>query len=132
MSKFGSGARLLHHIAIMQHGAALRPKSTEDAMEFGAFLLMQSPEGQAHEAVFARGIEIAQAAERLGFDSVWCAEHHFSTYGYLSRPLMVAQHIAAKTERIRVGSAVVVLPLHHPLIVAEEIATADVLSGGRL
>ncbi len=101
-------------------------------MEFGAFLLMQSPEGQAHEAVFARGIEIAQAAERLGFDSVWCAEHHFSTYGYLSRPLMVAQHIAAKTERIRVGSAVVVLPLHHPLIVAEEIATADVLSGGRL
>ena len=75
---------------------------------------------------------MAQTADRLGFDSIWCAEHHFSTYGYLSRPLMFAIHLAAQTERIRVGSAVVVLPLHHPLIVAEEIATADILSGGRL
>ncbi len=101
-------------------------------MDFGTFLLLQSPNAQSHAEVFARGTEIAQAADRLGFDSVWCAEHHFSTYGYLSRPLMFATHLAAKTERIRVGSAVVVLPLHHPLIVAEEIATADILSGGRL
>jgi luciferase family oxidoreductase group 1 len=101
-------------------------------MDCGIFLLLQSPNAQGHAEVFARGIEMAQSAERMGFDSVWCAEHHFSTYGYLSRPLMVAMHIASKTERIRVGSAVVVLPLHHPLIVAEEIATADILSGGRL
>ena len=101
-------------------------------MDFGTFLLLQSPNAQSHAEVFARGTEIAQTADRLGFDSIWCAEHHFSTYGYLSRPLMFATHLAAKTERIRVGSAVVVLPLHHPLIVAEEIATADILSGGRL
>lgn len=101
-------------------------------MDFGTFLLLQSPTAQSPAQVFARGIEIAQAADRLGFDSVWCAEHHFSTYGYLSRPLMLATHLAGRTERIRVGSAVVVLPLHHPLIVAEEIATADVLCGGRL
>ena len=101
-------------------------------MDFGTFLLLQSPKAQSHAEVFARGTEIAQTADRLGFDSIWCAEHHFSTYGYLSRPLMFATHLAAKTERIRVGSAVVVLPLHHPLIVAEEIATADILSGGRL
>lgn len=82
--------------------------------------------------MFGRGTEIAQAADELGFDSIWCAEHHFSTYGYLSRPLMYAVHLANNTKRIRVGSAVVVLPLHHPLIVAEEIATADLLSNGRL
>jgi len=101
-------------------------------MDFGTFLLLQSPSARSQEEIFARGVTIAQTADRLGFDSVWCAEHHFSTYGYLSRPLMFATHLAARTERIRVGSAVVVLPLHHPLVVAEEIATADLLSGGRL
>jgi alkanesulfonate monooxygenase SsuD/methylene tetrahydromethanopterin reductase-like flavin-dependent oxidoreductase (luciferase family) len=101
-------------------------------MEFGTFLLLQSPSGQSAQNVFDFGTRIAQEADRLGFDSVWCAEHHFSTYGYLSRPLMFATHLAARTERIRVGSAVVVLPLHHPLVVAEEIATADLLSKGRL
>lgn len=101
-------------------------------MEFGTFLLLQSPSAQDHKTVFERGVEIARHADNLGFDSIWCAEHHFSTYGYLSRPLQFATHLAAVTERIRVGSAVVVLPLHHPLVVAEEIATADVLSGGRL
>jgi alkanesulfonate monooxygenase SsuD/methylene tetrahydromethanopterin reductase-like flavin-dependent oxidoreductase (luciferase family) len=101
-------------------------------MEFGTFLLLQSPGARTSEEIFAFGTRIAQEADRLGFGSVWCAEHHFSTYGYLSRPLMFATHLAAHTERIRVGSAVVVLPLHHPLLVAEEIATADLLSKGRL
>src|SRR3989449_9811791 len=68
----------------------------------------------------------------LGFRSVWLAEHHFSTYGYLSRPAQLATYIAAKTTRLRVGTAVIVVPLHHPLVVAEEIATLDLLSGGRL
>jgi alkanesulfonate monooxygenase SsuD/methylene tetrahydromethanopterin reductase-like flavin-dependent oxidoreductase (luciferase family) len=101
-------------------------------MKFGTFLLLQSPTARPSEEVFARGVRIGQAADRLGFDSIWFAEHHFSTYGYLSRPLMLATHIGSRTERIRVGSGVVVLPLHHPLIVAEEIATADILTGGRL
>ena len=101
-------------------------------MDFGTFLLLQSPSARSSREIFERGTMIAQAADRLGFESIWCAEHHFSTYGYLSRPLMFALHLASRTERIRVGSAVVVLPLHHPLIVAEEIATADILSNGRL
>ncbi len=101
-------------------------------MDFGTFLLLQSPTAAPPQDIFARGVRLAQAADRLGLDSVWCAEHHFSSYGYLSRPLMLATHIASRTERIRVGSVVVVLPLHHPLIVAEDIATADVLTGGRL
>src|SRR5262245_65883433 len=63
---------------------------------------------------------------------MWLAEHHFSTYGYLSRPLTYALHLANKTKRIRVGTAVIVVPLHHPLVIAEEIATVDILAGGRL
>ena len=101
-------------------------------MQFGTFLLMPSPSARPSEEVYSRGIEVAQAAEELGYRSIWLAEHHFSNYGYLSRPLILATHIAAKTTRLRVGTAVVVLPLHHPLVVAEEIATADLLSGGRL
>jgi alkanesulfonate monooxygenase SsuD/methylene tetrahydromethanopterin reductase-like flavin-dependent oxidoreductase (luciferase family) len=101
-------------------------------MDFGIFFLLQSPTAKPPAEIYGRAMEITQLAEQLGFDSIWCAEHHFSSYGYLARPLQFATHLASRTERIRVGSAVVVLPLHHPLIVAEEIATADILSGGRL
>src|SRR5205809_2633685 len=101
-------------------------------LNFGTFLLMQSPSGESSTDMYARAVELAQASEELGFRNMWLAEHHFSTYGYLSRPLMLALHLAEKTRRIRVGTAVIVLPLHHPLIVAEEIATVDLLSGGRL
>jgi alkanesulfonate monooxygenase SsuD/methylene tetrahydromethanopterin reductase-like flavin-dependent oxidoreductase (luciferase family) len=101
-------------------------------MEFGTFLLLQSPSAETSEVVFGRGVEITQAADELSFRNMWLAEHHFSTYGYLSRPLTFALHLANKTKRLRVGTAVIVLPLHHPLVVAEEIATVDLLSGGRL
>ena len=101
-------------------------------INFGTFLLMQSPSARSSQEIYTRGLEIAQAAEALGFGNVWLAEHHFSTYGYLSRPAQLATYIAAKTTRIRVGTAVIVVPLHHPLVIAEEIATLDLLSGGRL
>jgi alkanesulfonate monooxygenase SsuD/methylene tetrahydromethanopterin reductase-like flavin-dependent oxidoreductase (luciferase family) len=101
-------------------------------MDFGTFLLMQSPSARSSQEIFARGVELAQAAESLGFRNVWLGEHHFSTYGYLSRPAQLATYIVARTTRLRVGTAVIVVPLHHPLIVAEEIATLDLLSGGRL
>jgi luciferase family oxidoreductase group 1 len=77
-------------------------------------------------------VEIAQAAEALGFGNIWLAEHHFSTYGYLSRPVQLATYLAARTTRLRVGTAVIVVPLHHPLVIAEEIATLDLLAGGRV
>lgn len=101
-------------------------------MDIGTFLLLQSPSARPTQEIYARGIEQAQAAEALGFRNVWLGEHHFSTYGYLSRPVQLATHIAAKTTRLRVGTAVIVVPLHHPLLIAEEIATLDILSGGRL
>ena len=101
-------------------------------MDIGTFLLMQSPSMRSSQEIYSRGIELAQAAETLGYRNVWLGEHHFSTYGYLSRPAQLATYIAAKTTTLRVGTAVIVVPLHHPLIVAEEIATLDQLSGGRL
>ena len=100
-------------------------------INFGTFLLMQSPSARSSEEIYGRALDTAQAAEELGFRNIWLAEHHFSTYGYVARPLQLATYIAAKTTRLRVGTAVIVVPLHHPLIVAEEIATLDVLAGGR-
>ena len=101
-------------------------------LNFGTFLLMQSPSKRSSEEIYSRAVEIAQAAETLGFRNVWLAEHHFSTYGYLSRPAQLATYLAAKTTTLRVGTAVIVVPLHHPLVVAEEIATLDQLAGGRV
>src|SRR5438046_9390576 len=98
-------------------------------LNFGTFLLMQSPSARPSEEMYTRAIDIAQVAEGLGYRNVWLAEHHFSTYGYLSRPAQVATYIAATTPRLRVGTAVIVAPLHHPLVIAEEIATLDLLAG---
>ena len=101
-------------------------------IQYGIFLLMPSPLGAPSAEVYSRALEVALVAEKLGFHSVWMAEHHFSNYGYLPRPLVMASYVAAKTKRIRVGTGVIVLPLHHPLIVAEEVAMVDILSNGRL
>ena len=101
-------------------------------IQYGVFLLMPSPLGESSAKVYARALEVALEAENLGFHSIWIAEHHFSNYGYVPSPLVMASHIAAKTANIRIGTGVVVLPLHHPLIVAEETAMVDILSNGRL
>ena len=100
-------------------------------MQIGTFLTMPAPEPRPSAEILARGIEVAVAAEELGFSHLWLAEHHFTNYAYSSRPLMLLSHIAARSKRIRLGTAIVPLPLHHPLVVAEELAILDVLSGGR-
>jgi len=101
-------------------------------INFGTFLLMQSPSMRSSQEIYSRAIDLAQAAEALNFRNIWLAEHHFSTYGYLARPAQLATYIAAKTTTMRVGTAVIVVPLHHPLVIAEEIATLDLLAGGRV
>jgi alkanesulfonate monooxygenase SsuD/methylene tetrahydromethanopterin reductase-like flavin-dependent oxidoreductase (luciferase family) len=71
--------------------------------------------------------------DTLGFDVAWMAEIHFGgAFSLVSVPLMVVPVIAQRTRRIRIGTAVSLLPLHHPLSLAEQAATADLLSGGRL
>jgi alkanesulfonate monooxygenase SsuD/methylene tetrahydromethanopterin reductase-like flavin-dependent oxidoreductase (luciferase family) len=71
-------------------------------------------------------------AERLGAGSVWLSEHHGFDDGYLAQPLAFAAAIAARTERLRIGTAVVLAPLRHARHIAEEAALVDVLSNGRL
>jgi alkanesulfonate monooxygenase SsuD/methylene tetrahydromethanopterin reductase-like flavin-dependent oxidoreductase (luciferase family) len=101
-------------------------------MHFGIFNLMglrDNPRGAAGVVDDTRGM--VKLAEDIGFDIAWFAEHHFTNYSVSVSPLMVAAHMAGHTSRIRLGAGVVVLPLYHPLRVAQEIALLDQLSGGR-
>jgi alkanesulfonate monooxygenase SsuD/methylene tetrahydromethanopterin reductase-like flavin-dependent oxidoreductase (luciferase family) len=71
-------------------------------------------------------------ADELGMHSVWIGEHHFNSLGVLSSPELVLAYIAARTKRVRLAPAVTVSPLHHPIRVAEQWATLDLLSNGRV
>ena len=78
-------------------------------------------------------VELFVAAEELGFDSVWVAQHHFdAAAGGLPSPLVFLAAVAERTKRVRLGTAVLTLPLEDPLRVAEDAAELDALSGGRL
>src|SRR6201990_3049555 len=76
--------------------------------------------------------EEALHADKLGMHSAWIGEHHFNSLGVLSGPDMVLTYIAARTKHIRLAPAVNVFPLHHPIRVAEQWATLDLLSNGRV
>ena len=102
-------------------------------MEFGMFHEFPSLPGKSETAAFDEAMAQVNAAERFGLDVMWLAEIHFAPERtYLSAPLAIASAIAARTSRMRVGIAVQVLPLCHPLRLAEEAATVDQVSRGRL
>ena len=101
-------------------------------MQFGLFLEFPRPAGGTYQEAFQSAFSLVDAAEGLGVESVWLAEYHFNPGRVLSSPVMIATAIAARTERIRIGLAVQCLPLGHPVRLAEEAATLDQLSGGRL
>ena len=103
------------------------------AFEFGMFHEFQRPAGISEEAAFAISFEQVDAAERWGLDAMWLAEIHLAPErSVLSAPLTLASAIAARTKRMKIGTAVQVLPLCHPLRLAEEVATVDQISHGRL
>ena len=102
-------------------------------MEFGMFTDFHIRQGMNEAEAFEESFNQVDAAEQMGMDSVWLAEHHFSPdRAILASPLTIASAIAARTSRIRIGLAVQVLPLANPLRVAEEAATVDHISKGRL
>jgi len=104
-------------------------------MDFGYFTLSDNHyEGnQRSSNQFVADITAeALYADKLGMHSAWIGEHHFNSLGVLSCPDLVLTYVAANTTRIRLAPAVTVLPLHHPIRVAEQWATLDLLSGGRV
>jgi alkanesulfonate monooxygenase SsuD/methylene tetrahydromethanopterin reductase-like flavin-dependent oxidoreductase (luciferase family) len=102
-------------------------------MNFGMFTEFHMRDGKTQADAFDEHFQAVELAEELGFNSVWLAEYHFSPdRSVLSSPLMIASAIAARTKRITIGQAVVVVPLANPLRLAEEVATLDHISKGRL
>ncbi len=102
-------------------------------MDFGIFNLLQHRDRSASpQQILEEALEHTRLAEDLGFSRVWFAEHHFSNYSLCPSPMILCTQAAAMTKRIRVGSAVLILPLHEPARVIAEIALVDALSGGRL
>jgi alkanesulfonate monooxygenase SsuD/methylene tetrahydromethanopterin reductase-like flavin-dependent oxidoreductase (luciferase family) len=108
-------------------------KKDARVMEIGMFHEFPSVPGRGEGEMFDEAMAQVDAAERWGLDVMWLAEIHFAPERtYLSSPLAIASAIAARTERMGIGIAVQVLPLCHPLRLAEEAATVDQVSRGRL
>ncbi len=99
---------------------------------FGILHDFRRPSGDGYVGYYAECLAEIALADELGYDTVWLSEHHLTADGLSPAPLVLAAAIAARTTHIRVGTSVLVLPLHQPLRAAEEAAAVDLLSGGRL
>src|SRR5574342_1039639 len=101
-------------------------------MRFGTFFFFQAAPGLTHEEVVHRELTQMEWTEELGFDQIWLTEHHFIDYGLSVDPAALASAAAARTRRVRIGLAAAILPFHHPLRLAEQMALVDIISNGRL
>jgi alkanesulfonate monooxygenase SsuD/methylene tetrahydromethanopterin reductase-like flavin-dependent oxidoreductase (luciferase family) len=88
--------------------------------------------GRTFQEVYAEMLAQAEACDRAGFDSIWLTEHHFTDDGYLPSMMPAAAAIAARTQRVTIGTFVLLAPFQHPLKLAEDVAVVDVISGGRI
>src|SRR6185295_1782233 len=112
-----------------------RTKNKEENMKFGYFTLSDNhyENNTRSPNQFVADITAeALYADQLGMHSAWIGEHHFNSLGVLSCPDLVLAYVAARTKNIRLAPAVTVLPLHHPIRVAEQWASLDLLSNGRV
>jgi natural product biosynthesis luciferase-like monooxygenase protein len=102
-------------------------------MEFGVLNFFEHPAGgKTEHRIFKEQLDTLRAAEEVGFDYIWAPEHHFTEYGFCASPMLTLAAMASVTKRVRLGSAVVVLPFNDPVRVAEEGAMVDLMSDGRL
>ena len=102
-------------------------------MRFGLFYEMQGAGNRSDAVLYEEHLREFELADAAGYDCLWLAELHFNRdYSILPAPLLLGAAASQRTKRIRIGSGVAVLPINNPLRLAEEIATLDVLSGGRV
>jgi alkanesulfonate monooxygenase SsuD/methylene tetrahydromethanopterin reductase-like flavin-dependent oxidoreductase (luciferase family) len=101
-------------------------------LRFGTFFFFQAPPGHRHEDIIRDELTQVEWSEELGFDEVWFTEHHFIDYGLSVDPATLASAAASRTRRVRLGLAAAILPFHHPLRLAEQMALVDIISDGRL
>ena len=108
--------------------------NTARKLSFGLWYDFRNPPqwARSNAEVYAATLDQIVHAEALGFDDVWLSEHHFCEDSYSPSMLAIGCAIAARTRRIRIGTSVLLLPLHDPVRVAEDAATLDVISNGRL
>jgi alkanesulfonate monooxygenase SsuD/methylene tetrahydromethanopterin reductase-like flavin-dependent oxidoreductase (luciferase family) len=100
-------------------------------MQVGTALNMLQKEGRSDASVLHEHLAMGDLAEPLGFDSLWGLEHHFTGYAMSPSPAQLLSYYAGRTKRITLGTAVIVLPWHDPIRVAEQIALLDIMCGGR-
>jgi len=117
------------------HGPAFSPRRPGQTggspLRIGVLLLAARFPGQSDGEVLTATVDAAIAAEKAGFDDVWFAEHHFMSYGICPSAMTLAAFTLGRTSRISVGTAVSVLPVWHPVALAEQAALLDQVSGGR-